>query len=154
MRVQVLVRVAHAGVNPVETYIRAGTYPVLPPTPYTPGGDLAGVVERVGANVVGVKVGMCYASYCTHSRAGRRTCVRYTSTIGCVRSVHVGTDVLCVAIARASVVCTRCRHRCAIFHCLSITVLQMPRASGRDGARTRRQWSGMRRPCAHTHVRR
>ncbi len=54
---QVLVRVHHAGVNPVDAIIRAGHFPYLPPTPYTPGGDLAGVVERVGANVTSVKVG-------------------------------------------------------------------------------------------------
>lgn len=49
-------RVHHAGVNPVDTLIRAGHFPYLPPTPYTPGGDLAGVVERVGAKVTSVKV--------------------------------------------------------------------------------------------------
>jgi NADPH2:quinone reductase len=35
---EVLVRVKAIGVNPVETYIRAGTYPMLPELPYTPGG--------------------------------------------------------------------------------------------------------------------
>jgi NADPH2:quinone reductase len=48
---QVLVRVAAAGVNPVDTYIRSGAYARLPPVPYTPGSDLGGTVERVGANV-------------------------------------------------------------------------------------------------------
>ncbi len=48
---QVLVRLMAAGVNPVETYIRAGTYAKLPPLPYTPGSDGAGVVESVGAGV-------------------------------------------------------------------------------------------------------
>ena len=50
---QVLVRVMAAGVNPVETYIRAGTYAKLPPLPYTPGSDAAGVVESVGAGAEG-----------------------------------------------------------------------------------------------------
>jgi NADPH2:quinone reductase len=48
---QVLVRVHAAGVNPVETYIRAGTYAVKPNLPYTPGGDCAGVIEAVGDDV-------------------------------------------------------------------------------------------------------
>jgi NADPH2:quinone reductase len=48
---EVLVRVHAAGVNPVETYIRAGTYAKLPELPYTPGTDGAGVVERVGDGV-------------------------------------------------------------------------------------------------------
>ena len=45
---QVLVRLHAAGVNPVETYIRAGTYPRKPALPFTPGNDGAGVVEEVG----------------------------------------------------------------------------------------------------------
>ena len=48
---QVLVRVKAAGVNPVDTYIRAGAYARKPNLPYTPGMDAAGVVEDV--NVVG-----------------------------------------------------------------------------------------------------
>src|SRR5438876_2064744 len=48
---QVLVRMHAIGVNPVETYIRAGTYPQKPALPYTPGNDGAGVVEQVGADV-------------------------------------------------------------------------------------------------------
>ena len=48
---QVLVRLAAAGVNPVETYMRAGTYAKLPALPFTPGADGAGVVESVGAGV-------------------------------------------------------------------------------------------------------
>jgi NADPH2:quinone reductase len=48
---QVLVRMHAAGVNPVETYIRAGKYARLPELPYTPGNDGAGVVEQVGTNV-------------------------------------------------------------------------------------------------------
>ena len=48
---QVLVRVGAAGVNPVETYIRAGTYAHKPELPYTPGGDCAGTIEAVGEGV-------------------------------------------------------------------------------------------------------
>jgi NADPH:quinone reductase len=48
---QVLVRVHAAGVNPYDTYMRAGTYARKPPLPYTPGSDAAGVVEAVGDDV-------------------------------------------------------------------------------------------------------
>jgi NADPH:quinone reductase len=34
---QVLVRIHAAGVNPYDTYMRAGTYAVKPALPYTPG---------------------------------------------------------------------------------------------------------------------
>ena len=46
---QVTIRVRAAGVNPVDTYIRAGTYARKPNLPYTPGTDVGGVVQAVGA---------------------------------------------------------------------------------------------------------
>jgi NADPH2:quinone reductase len=54
---QVLIDVKAAGVNPVDTYIRTGQYAFLPPLPYTPGSDAAGVVSAVGSDVHNVKVG-------------------------------------------------------------------------------------------------
>jgi NADPH:quinone reductase len=54
---QVLVRVRAVGVNPVDTYIRSGTYAVKPPLPYTPGNDGAGEVLAIGPEVTGVAVG-------------------------------------------------------------------------------------------------
>ena len=54
---QVLVRMHAVGVNPVETYIRAGTYARLPALPYTPGNDGAGVVEQIGDSVTEFKPG-------------------------------------------------------------------------------------------------
>jgi len=54
---QVLVRVRAVGVNPVETYIRSGTYARRPTPPYTPGHDAAGIVEAVGTGVTGVAAG-------------------------------------------------------------------------------------------------
>jgi NADPH2:quinone reductase len=52
---QVLVRIRAAGVNPADTYGRAGL--TKPPVPYTPGSDGAGVVESVGQDVKSVKPG-------------------------------------------------------------------------------------------------
>ncbi len=54
---QVLVRMHAIGVNPVETYIRAGTFGYRPALPYTPGNDGAGVVEEVGSDVNELKPG-------------------------------------------------------------------------------------------------
>ena len=45
---EVLVRIHAAGVNPYDTYMRAGTYALKPSLPYTPGSDGAGTVEAVG----------------------------------------------------------------------------------------------------------
>ena len=71
---QVLVKVHAAGVNPYDTYMRAGSYPVKPALPYTPGSDAAGIVESVGEGVTKVKPGDrvytaktvtgAYAEYC------------------------------------------------------------------------------------------
>ena len=54
---QVVVSVKAVGVNPVESYIRTGTYAVKPNLPYTPGNDAAGIVKEVGAGVTSVKAG-------------------------------------------------------------------------------------------------
>ena len=54
---EVLVRIHAAGVNPYDTYMRAGTYAVKPTLPYTPGSDGAGVVEAVGEGVKKVRQG-------------------------------------------------------------------------------------------------
>jgi NADPH:quinone reductase len=45
---QVVVRIRAAGVNPVDVYMRSGTYPRKPTLPYTPGTDGAGTVESLG----------------------------------------------------------------------------------------------------------
>jgi len=54
---EVLVHIHASGVNPVETYIRAGKYARLPELPYTPGNDGAGVVQQLGADVSELKSG-------------------------------------------------------------------------------------------------
>jgi NADPH2:quinone reductase len=54
---QVVVRVSAVGVNPVDTYIRAGAYARKPNLPYTPGTDIAGQVHAVGTGVTRVRAG-------------------------------------------------------------------------------------------------
>jgi NADPH:quinone reductase len=48
---EVLMAVKAAGVNPVEIYIRSGSYARKPVLPYTPGTDAAGIIEAVGEGV-------------------------------------------------------------------------------------------------------
>jgi NADPH2:quinone reductase len=57
---QVLVQLAAAGVNFVDTYYRTGLYPQ--PVPYTPGNEGAGTVVAVGDGVESPKVGDRVAS--------------------------------------------------------------------------------------------
>jgi NADPH2:quinone reductase len=54
---QILVKIHAAGVNPADTYARAGNYAILPQLPYTPGTDGAGVIESIGEGVSKVKPG-------------------------------------------------------------------------------------------------
>ncbi|WP_457971936.1 quinone oxidoreductase family protein [Arthrobacter sp. D1-17] len=67
---QLLVKVAAAGVNFIDTYQRGGMYKV--PFPFTPGSEVAGTVEEVGEGVENFSVGSrvataegskCYAGY-------------------------------------------------------------------------------------------
>ncbi|MEH2273684.1 MAG: NADP-dependent oxidoreductase [Nostoc sp.] len=56
---EVLIRVQAAGVNPLDWKIRAGymkeIFPM--PLPFTPGMDIAGIVEAIGADVKALQVG-------------------------------------------------------------------------------------------------
>lgn len=67
--VQVLIRVHAAGVNPVDTYIRSGSYSRRPTLPYIPGLDSAGTIERVGAEVTKFKVNVNALHARTHGTA-------------------------------------------------------------------------------------
>lgn len=62
---QVQIDVKAIGVNPVDTYIRAGIYPRKPTLPYTPGFDAAGIISAIGPEVKQRKVGervYCFGS--------------------------------------------------------------------------------------------
>lgn len=54
---EVVVDVRAAGVNPADTYMRNGTYAIVPELPYIPGGDAGGVVSAVGPGADGFSVG-------------------------------------------------------------------------------------------------
>lgn len=54
---EVVVKLHAAGVNPVETYQRAGTPPYNGELPFTPGTDGAGVIAAVGEEVSDWKIG-------------------------------------------------------------------------------------------------
>ena len=54
---EVLIRTHAAGVNFPDTLIGRDLYQIKPPRPFAPGGELAGIVEAVGDDVDGLKVG-------------------------------------------------------------------------------------------------
>src|SRR5688572_20536511 len=65
---QIRIRIQAIGVNPVDTYIRAGTYGKTTGLPYTPGFDAAGTVEAGGPDVKNVRLGD--RVYCAGSVTG------------------------------------------------------------------------------------
>ncbi len=54
---EVVVDIRAAGINPADTYMRTGTYAIVPDLPYIPGGDAGGVVAAVGDGVGGFRPG-------------------------------------------------------------------------------------------------
>ncbi len=65
---QILIQVAAAGVNPVDTYIVAGTNNYTAHFPHTPGKDAAGTIVQLGEQVSGFKVGQ--RVYCAGTLSG------------------------------------------------------------------------------------
>ena len=65
---QILISVKAAGVNPVDTYIAAGTNGYTATFPHTPGKDAAGVIIALGDKVSGFKVGQ--RVYCAGTLTG------------------------------------------------------------------------------------
>jgi NADPH2:quinone reductase len=61
-RGEVRVSVLAAGVSLPDVLAREGVHPETPPAPFTPGWDLVGVVDRVGAGVSGVEPGQTVAA--------------------------------------------------------------------------------------------
>src|SRR5215472_5440428 len=54
---QVVISVRAAGVNFPDTLIIQGKYQFKPPLPFSPGGEVAGIVKEVGSGIEHVKVG-------------------------------------------------------------------------------------------------
>jgi NADPH2:quinone reductase len=59
---EVRVRVQAAGVSLPDLMMREGVHPETPPVPFTPGWDLIGVVDRLGAGVSGLEPGQIVAA--------------------------------------------------------------------------------------------
>jgi NADPH:quinone reductase-like Zn-dependent oxidoreductase len=94
---QVLVRVKAAGVGPWDAWVRSGTSKVQQRLPLTPGSDLAGVVERVGADtpfdagdeVYGVTNSDFIGAYAEYAVATATMLARKPASIGFVAAASV-----------------------------------------------------------------
>jgi len=72
---EVVARVAAVGLNFFDTLLIAGKYQVKPPFPFSPGGELAGVVESVGPGVTAFAPGDRVMGYSNFNAARERTAV-------------------------------------------------------------------------------
>jgi NADPH2:quinone reductase len=109
---EVVVRIQAAGVNPVDTYVRAGVYPRKPALPYTPGNDGAGTIEAVGKDTtrfaLGARVyvtGTVSGTYATQALCDESTVFPLPEHVSFAQGAAMG-----VPYATA--------HR-ALFHCAS-----------------------------------
>jgi len=71
----VLIEVKACGVNFPDVLLSRGLYQFKPPTPFTPGGEAAGIVTAIGAGVTNVAVGDRVAATLLHGAFAERICV-------------------------------------------------------------------------------
>jgi NADPH2:quinone reductase len=74
-RGEVRVRVLAAGVSLPDVMAREGIHPETPRVPFTPGWDLAGVVDRLGAGVSGIEPGQVVAAMPIHGAYAEFVCL-------------------------------------------------------------------------------
>jgi NADPH:quinone reductase len=72
---EVRVRVLAAGVSLPDIMAREGIHPETPLVPFTPGWDLVGVVDRLGAGVAGVQPGEMVAAMPIHGAYASYVCL-------------------------------------------------------------------------------
>nr|MBA2340137.1 zinc-binding dehydrogenase [Pyrinomonadaceae bacterium] len=118
---EVLIRTRVAGINYADTMLRAGTYLMKPPLPFTPGFEVAGEIEAIGVEVKDAQIGQRviatlqgggYAEYATAKSAqviplpddldfGKATAllVQGLTALGLLKSLRAGQTVLIHAAA-------------------------------------------------------
>ena len=74
-RGEVRVKVIAAGVSLPDLMAREGIHPETPPVPYTPGWDLIGIVDQVGARVSGIESGQTVAAMPIHGAYAQFVCL-------------------------------------------------------------------------------
>jgi len=72
---EVRVRVLAAGVSLPDVMAREGIHPETPSVPFTPGWDLVGVVDRLGAGTSGIEPGQMVAALPIHGAYAQFVCL-------------------------------------------------------------------------------
>ena len=92
-RGQARVRVLAAGVSLPDLLMREGVHPETPPLPFTPGWDLVGVVDRLGADVSGIEPGQVVAALPIFGAYAHYVCLPQHELIPVPREVDAGEAV-------------------------------------------------------------
>jgi len=93
---EVLIDARAIGVNYPDMLVIEGRYQLLPPRPFTPGKELAGVVSAVGAGVTRIRVGdrvmaqREYGCYADRVLAPEATCYRMPAALGFEEGAALG----------------------------------------------------------------
>jgi NADPH2:quinone reductase len=78
---EVLIRVKACGVNFFDVLIVQGKYQTRPPLPFSPGGEVAGVLGEVGEGVRGLKQGMRVLAFTGHGGYAEEAVVDAASVV-------------------------------------------------------------------------
>lgn len=78
---QVRVAVRAAGVNFPDTLIVEGRYQFKPPLPFSPGGEIAGIVDAIGPEVTGVAIGDRVIAFTVFGGFAEAVCVDHRAIV-------------------------------------------------------------------------
>ncbi len=78
---EVVIKVTAAALNFFDTLVTRGKYQKKPPLPFSPSGEVAGVVDSVGAGVIGLERGQRVAAYVAWGGAREKVVVAAEAVI-------------------------------------------------------------------------
>jgi NADPH:quinone reductase-like Zn-dependent oxidoreductase len=90
---EVRVRVQAAGVCLPDVMMREGIHPETPALPFTPGWDLVGVADRLGAGVTGVEPGQSVAALPIHGAYAQFVCLPQSELVPVPRGLDAAEAV-------------------------------------------------------------
>ncbi len=93
---EAIVRVHAAALNFFDTLVTRGKYQHKPPLPFSPAGEIAGVVEHLGAGVEGLRIGERVQAYLGWGGARERVVVRAADLVPIPQGV---SDVLAAGVS-------------------------------------------------------
>ena len=104
------VRVLAAGVSLPDIMAREGVHPETPPIPFTPGWDLVGVVDRLGAGVSGIEPSQMVAAMPIHGAYAGFICLPQHELVPVPRGLDAA-EAVCLVLNY--ITAYQMMHRCA-----------------------------------------